>query len=325
MTISIFPCFSEDSSTVNSAKPLQGGFFSGISYSIGTGLSYLNGQYREIVYTNVNSANPYLSELLWNLDNVFLLNIAVSASKGPWTLDLSLGTAVTKGIGRMEDYDWGDYSKTEWTNWSESLIFIDNSFFLEISSTYKHTLNKFFSVPIGFGYKLNYLDWEDKLGEHIYKWDLINNNPIPFPWDTGDGGGINSIDYKVIQNIIFASTGILFTNAHISTGLNLSISPFIYAWGLDHHILKRLYFLDSFIANFWCRAEFSLNVEIGSKGTISLKVFREEIPESVGDTYYYDEDSSDPEEVGVQTGYYPGGAGHASILWGIGLSYIWNF
>lgn len=299
-------------------------FFSGISYSVGTGLSYLNGQYREIVYTNAGSANPYLSELLWNLDNVFLLNFTAGAVKGPWSLDLSLGTAVTKGSGRMEDYDWGDYTITDWTNWSESLIFIDNSIFLDISSAYRHTINSSFSVPVRLGYKLNFLDWEDQAGEFIYYWDF-NAGDYYSSVQTGDFGGVNGIDYKVIQNIFYASAGILFTTGDITTGLNIALSPFIYAWDLDHHILRNAYFLDSFISNFWYRAEFSLTLKAGSNGELSLKVYREELPESVGDTYYFDEDSSDPEEVGIQTGYYAGGAGHASILWGIGLSYIWKF
>ncbi|MCK5201125.1 MAG: omptin family outer membrane protease, partial [Spirochaetales bacterium] len=182
----------------------QNKFISDISYSAGAGLSYLNGQFREIVYTNADSANPYLSELLWNLDNIFLLNITAGASNCPWSLDISLGTAVTKGSGIMEDYDWGDYTITDWTNWSESLIFIDNSIFLDISSSYRYALNKFFSFPVKIGYKLNYLDWEDQLGEYIYKWDLENGIPID-PWVTGDAGGINAIDYKVIQNIFYAS------------------------------------------------------------------------------------------------------------------------
>ena len=297
-----------------------------MDFSIGTGLSYLNGQYREIVYTNANSATPYLSELLWTLDNIFLLNFTAGASLGPWSLDLSLGTAVTKGSGIMEDYDWGDYSKTEWTNWSTSLIFLDKSLFLDISSSYQYTHNSFFSFPIKLGYKLNYLDWEDESGEYIYYWYF---KPAPGGYlpsvETGDFGGVNGIDYKVIQNIFYASSGVLFTMGKMSIGLDLALSPFIYAWDLDHHILREIYFLDTFIANFWYRTELSLKLQTRPGGQLLLTAFFEELPETPGDTFQYNEDSSDPEEVGTQTGYYNNGAGLASILWGIGLSYIWSF
>ena len=135
----------------------------------------------------------------------------------------------------------------------------------------------------------------------------------------------NLIHYRVIQNIFYVSSGILFTTCNITTGMNIALSPYINAWDLDHHILRNLYFHDTFIANFWYRAEFSLNIKMGGNGALLLTVFREELPETVGTTYQYDEDPSDPEEMGILTGFYAGAAGHASILWGIGLSYIWTF
>ena len=83
--------------------------------------------------------------------------------------------------------------------------------------------------------------------------------------------------------------------------------------------------MDSFYANFWYRAEFSINIKIRSNKGLVFTLFREFLPESVGDSYLFDKDQSDSEEIGNQVGYYPNGAGHESILWGIELSYIWNF
>jgi len=314
------PGFSETNSTTIEQK----GFFSDINYSLGTGLSYLNGQYREIVYPSTGWESPYYSELLWNLDNLFLLNIYLGASKGSWSLDLSLGTSITKGTGEMEDYDWGDSTIDNWTNWSESLIFVDKSFFLDISSSFKYKLNNSFTVPIKLGYRLNYLDWEDESGEYIYYWDFIAQDYYSSV-QTGDFGGVNGIDYMVIQNIFYASSGIYYTLNKITAGVNLAISPFINAWDLDHHIYRGLYFMDSFTSNFWYRTEFVLKLKAGIKGEFLVTLFREELPETTGNTYKYNEDPSDSEEVGTQTGYYPNGAGMASILWGIGLSYIWSF
>ena len=321
----IMPIFSETVSPLKLETKARKSFFKDINFTIGTGLSYLSGQYREIVYPDTTSVNPYLSELLWNLENIFLLNLNLGASKGPWSLDLSLATAVTKGSGIMEDYDWGDYTITDWTNWSTSLIFLDKSFFLDVNSGYKHTINEHFAIPIKFGYKLNYMDWEDKAGKYIYYWDFTNNTYLNNPPAEGDFGNVNGIDYKVIQNIFYASSGILFTWRNITTGFNLALSPFIYTWDLDHHILRNLYFLDSFTANFWYRTELTLNLKTGSKGGFLLTAFLEELPETVGDTFQYDESISNPEEIGTQTGYYEDGAGLASFTWGIKLSYTWTF
>jgi outer membrane protease len=228
----------------------------------------------------------------------------------------------------MEDYDWGDYTITEWTNWSESLIFMDKSFFLNVSSGYKYTLNDHFAIPIKFGYKLNYLDWEDQSGEYIYYWDFYNDQYFSDPPRTGDFGGVNGIDYKVIQNIFYASSGFLFTAGNISTGLNIYLSPLIYAWDLDHHILRNeapYFFLDTFLANFWYQSELTINIKTRKNEEFMFTLFLEELPESVGDTYYFDKDPSDSEEVGDQVGFYQNGAGMASIMWGMSLSYIWSF
>lgn len=296
------------------------------SFSLGTGLSYLSGQYREIVYTNAESENPYLSELLWNVDNILLLNFTGSISKGLWSLNLSLGTAMNQGNGIMEDYDWGDYTKKEWTNWSTSSIFLDKSVFIDINSSYKYKLNSFFSFPVKLGYKLNYLDWEDQAEKYIYYWYF---KPEPGGYlpsvDTGDLGGVNGIDYMVIQNIFYASYGVYYTVKDISTGIDLALSPYINAWDLDHHILRNLFFIDTFNAYFWYRVDFSLDIKTGSNGKLVLSLFREELPEIEGDTFIYNEDTSNPEEIGTQVGYISGGAGMASILWGMGISYIWTF
>ncbi len=224
----------------------------------------------------------------------------------------------------MEDYDWGDYNKTEWTNWSRSLIFVDKSVFLDINSSYQYKRNRLLSFPVKLGYKLNYLDWEDKSGEYIYYWNF-NTQSYYNELQTGNFNNINGIDYKVIQNILYASSGVLITMGKLDIGFNFALSPFIYAWDLDHHILREIYFLDTFVANFWYRTEFSLKLKTKSEDGFLLTVFREKLPETVGDTFQYDEDSSNSEEVGTQTGYYKNGAGLASILWGIGLSYTWIF
>lgn len=311
LIITLSPCFSEET----------------INFSIGTGLSYLSGQYREIVYPSAGWESPYLSELVWNLDNIFLLNFTVGASKGPWSFDLALSTAVTKGTGIMEDYDWGDYTIKDWTNWSESLIFVDKSFFLEISTSYTYNLNNHFSFPVALGYKLNYLDWEDQTGDYIYYWDFINDEYYIDPDTpiTGNFNGVNGIDYMVIQNIFYASYGVYYSFGEISTCFDLALSPYINAWDLDHHISRNLFFIDTFESYFWYRVDFSIDIKTGSNGKLIFSLFREELPETTGDTFVYDEDPADPEEMGTQVGYYPEGAGMASIMWGMSLSYLWTF
>ena len=227
----------------------------------------------------------------------------------------------------MEDYDWGDYTKKDWTNWSTSSIFLDKSVFIDFNSSYTYRSSGSFSFPVKLGYKLNYLDWEDQAGKYIYYWDFSSDDyyidsdtPI-----SGDLDGINGIDYMVIQNIFYASYGMHYTTGDITTGIDIALSPYINAWDLDHHILRDLFFMDTFDANFWYKVNFSLNIKTGSNGKLVLSIFKEELPETKGDTLVFNEDPENSEEPGEYTGTYTSGAGLASVLWGIGLSYTWIF
>ena len=305
------PCFSEDNSNTIQEKSQVKTFFKDINFTLGTGLNYLNGQFREIVYPDTSSVNPYLSELLWNLDNVFLLNVTTGVRKDSWALNLTLSTAITSETGKMTDTDWLDLENTDNTHWSISRIWLDNSFLLKTDITYNFNFFSPVSFPVSVGYKLNLWDWEDKVLDFIY--------PDPQP---ADFIGKPGIDYKVIQNIFYASSGIIFTKGNITTGIKLDISPYIYTWDLDHHILRDLYFIDSFNANFWYRTELTLNLKTGLPGGFLLTAFMEELPETVGNTFQYD---GTVEGIGAQTGFYKDGAGIASFMWGIGISYTWTF
>ena len=308
------PIFSETVSPVKVETKAKKNFFKDINFSIGTGLSYLNGQYREIVYPPAGWESPYYSELLWNLDNIIMLNLKTGVHWRSWTVNLSISTALTTETGEMTDTDWLDSASKDRTHWSRSKIWLDNSFLLDTNIIYDIKLSQDISFQTGLGYKLNFWDWEDRVLDFIY--------PDPQP---PDFIGENGIDYKVIQNIFYVSTEIIYSTGIISSGIKIDLSPFIYAWDMDHHILTNTFYIDSFYANFWYRTEFTLNIKTGKQEKLMILLFREELPETTGDIYEYDEDVTNPEEIGTQSGYYKDGAGLASFTWGMGISYTWTF
>jgi outer membrane protease len=314
MAFTFYPCFSEVNSPPDSEISPAKNFLRDINFSLGTGLSYLNGQYREIVYPSADWESPYLSKLIWNLDNIFMLNLTAKTQWRSWTLGVSASTSITTETGEMTDTDWLTSSSTDRTHWSRSKIWLDNSFLLDADIVRSFNLSQNISFQSGLGYRLNFWDWEDKVLDFIY--------PDPQP---ADFIGENGIDYKVIQNIFYASTEINFSTGIISSGIKINLSPFIYAWDMDHHILTNTFYIDSFFANFWYRAEIIIITKLDTKNHLSLKLFMEELPESIGDIYEYDEDASNPEEIGEDIGTYNNGAGMASFLWGVELSYIWTF
>ena len=314
LVLILSPCFSEDNAPFVSKEPNKKISFEDINFTMGTGLSYINGQYREIVYPSAGWESPYLSELLWNLDNIIMLNLKTGVQWGSWAVNLSISTALTTETGEMTDTDWLDSASTDRTHWSRSKIWLDNSFILNTGVVRSFNLSQYITFQTGLGYRLNFWDWEDEVLDFIYP------NPQP-----PDFIGENGIDYKVIQNIFYASTEISYSAGNISTGLKIDLSPFIYAWDLDHHVLTKKYYMDSFYANFWYRAELTLDIKTGKQEKLMISLFREELSETTGDIYEYDEDAANPEEIGENTGAYTNGAGMASFLWGIELSYIWTF
>ncbi len=305
-----------------------------IEFSAGASTDYYTGQVREIVYPDSGWANQYLSELLWQIDNIAMLTGRFTATLNNFSLHISGSTALNKGTGHMDDYDWLDYTSTTWTNWSNSDIFLDKSFILDASLTYSIKPVTAFSIPVGIGYKLNYLNWSDKAQKSVYKVDITNytyyypDNP-----DYGIGqdlGGVPGITYTFAQNILFLTSGIQYAKGPFTGSLIVSYSPLIYAWDLDHHLMNKLdgsgtFYIDSFTSHIWYRLKASAAYMFKHKGILALEVGFEELPEVTGDVAVYDENSSDPSKIGDYAGTIIDKAGLASKILSISIGYTFLF
>ena len=299
-----------------------------IHFSSGLSTDYYTGEVREIVYSDSGWANNYLSELIWEIDNVLMLTGDFSASIKDFTLQLSGSTALNKGTGEMDDYDWGDSTTKKWTNWSNSDIFLDKSFIFNSSLNYNISIADNLFLPIGIGYKLNYLNWSDKAEKFIYYgtwdssgvfyyYDTVNHIP-----ETGTFGGAPGINYTFVQNIFSLTTGICFSYSRFSSRLILSFSPYIYSWDLDHHIMRNIYFVDIFTANAGYYLRETIRYYFDKQSSILLSLKYEEMHEVKGDTYIYNEDPSyatKPDSSIIN------GAGLASKIINISIGYTYQF
>ena len=307
-----------------------------IEFSAGASTDYYTGQIREIVYPDSGWKNQYLSELLWQIDNIAMLSGRFAATLNNFSLHVSGSTALNKGTGQMDDYDWGDSTITHWTNWSNSDIFLDKSFLLDASLTYSIKPDTTFSIPVGIGYKLNYLNWSDKLGKFIYYGTWNSNHvfyyfdPVNHTPETWNGGGTPGINYTFAQNILFLTSGIQYAKGPFTGSLNVSYSPLIYAWDLDHHLMNKLdgsgtFYIDSFTSHVWYRLIASAAYMFEHEGILALEIGFEELPEIKGNMQMYNEDSSDSSKIGSQVGYSTGGAGLASKILSISIGYTFLF
>jgi len=287
-----------------------------LDFSLGISTDYITGNYREIVYPGSTSVNNYLSELIWNLDNVFVVNAEGILSYKGLSLSCSAGSSVNQGTGIMTDTDWTDYADTDRTHWSESEIFIENSLLLDINLYYTYKTSDIISTVIGTGYRMNFWDWEDKIIDYTY----------PTPPDP-DIIGENGIDYQVTQHIFYIDTGIVVKDENVIGSVNFRYSPYVYAWSLDHHLLRSespYFFKDMFTANIWYEIDFSVKIETGNYGSFLIGYSRQELVETVGDTHNYDKDPLDSELIGAFLGTTENGAGMASVISKFSISYIYN-
>ncbi len=300
---------------------------SGFTFSGGVSTDYYSGEIREIVYPSSGWTNDYLSELIWEIDNIVMLTGHFTAEHRNLSMVISAGTAVNKGTGEMDDYDWGDSSSSDWTNWSNSNIFLDKSLVLDTSITYLIKPNLNISLPLGVGYRLNYFKWSDALGKLVYLWDLSSNPYVPLstPYIRDYDYKISAINYTFTQNIFFITTGIHFSVGALSGAIMFSYSPFIKIWDLDHHILTKTFFLDTFTAQYW----YKYGINIYYKNTANSYLFYsfnfEELPETKGDSDYYGEDPSDSDKLGSYLGTVPSSAGFASKILSVSIGYIHRF
>ncbi len=303
--------------------------WSDINLSAGISTDYYTGKIHEIVYPGPGWANNYLSELIWEIDNIIMLTGHFSASLNNFSLNISGSTAVNKGTGQMDDYDWGDSTTTTWTNWSNSNIYLDKSFILNTSLTYTIKPDPKVSIPFSIGYKLNYLNWSDKGYKFIYLWNFTTNDY----YDTvlaGDWGGTPGINYTFAQNILFITSGIQYAVSNFIGNINGSFSPYVYAWDLDHHLRNKqdgtgTFYLDTFTAHIWYSLEASLSYSLKNSGALKLAVHFEKLPVVIGNVNIYNEDPADSTKVGSPAGYFPNGAGLASKILTISIGYIYHF
>ncbi len=300
---------------------------SGFTFSGGVSTDYYAGEIREIVYPSSGWTNDYLSELTWNINNIVMLTGHFTAEYKKLALVISAGTAVNSGTGDMDDYDWGDSSTKDWTNWSNSDIFMDKSMILDTSLLYTVSESDAVSFPIGAGYRLNYMSWTDKAWDYIYKgtWNSDGSFYYYEQPDEGNFGGISAITYMFVQNIFYGTAGVVLETERFKGAVKWFLSPYIYTWDKDHHILRNTFFIDRFTSGMWQRIECSLGYKVNRSGMINMSISYEELPETRGDSDYYGEDPSDSDELGSYLGTVLSSAGFASRIFGISIGYIYRF
>ncbi len=128
---------------------------------------YLQGRSEELVFEEETGRK--VSELDWDLRNIYMLGGTVSVGTADWLL-LNLGgwAAVNRDSGRMTDYDWMDAATGDWSDRSVHRTKLDHGYMLDVNAMFPVSLREGVSVAPMVGFKVDNWKWHDEDSNHIY-------------------------------------------------------------------------------------------------------------------------------------------------------------
>lgn len=203
--------------------------------------SFLSGSANEIVYRDL--AGNKLSELNWGIKDVKL--IGIGASYGPIS-GLSINTDFyinyNEGTSEMDDYDWLDYSRADWTHFSNSPTDITQVYKFDLNTEYTLLSTDLINLFVTLGYKADTFKWVAVGGTYIYSDDDGGNFRAyqgSFPNEPG-------ISYNQSFKCSYIGLGSKINLGSFSLEGKLNYSAKVEVKGEDTHHFRDLYFEDYF-------------------------------------------------------------------------------
>ncbi len=288
-----------------------------LTFELQPKFSYYNGSQGEYVYQKYydkksDEQTAKLSQLDWDLKNVFCLGVDFKMSAKNWHWSYDVKTAVPKYVGIMADYDWKnvqylpeiDFSYADMlTNYTESKnrlnLFVDTNAKVgyKFSPDNRISFAPFFELGYrfldmsAFGLKGAYGNKVTVGVEHYDFWDSL-------------GATVKNEDEKKLvinyqQNWIFTWLGletVIQVTPTFAFGVTFAVSPFLLAYSIDTHVLRDDQFhdvvggffqggyIDFFIEYGFTQNDF-INLGVNLSGTAILKgktYFRKTFDKNLG-------------------------------------------
>ncbi len=265
----------------------------GLAVSFRGSIGILNGEGQELVY----EGDHRLSALKWDLSGIIWAGGVLSCNIGQFIqLNAGYWQAINDGDGMMEDFDWLDDSLDEWedwSHWSESEVEVVSAYAFDLNGMLRIALNDALTVYGVGGLKHNYFEWSDFGGRYIYS---------SYGWrdDIGDFGNENGIDYDQTFDIPYVGVGADLKAGNVKVSGYALYSPFVSAEDHDHHILRGLYFTETFEDGDFLALGAEVTVNLTDNIFIGAAADWQIVPEIIGDVTITD---------GVDFGYVEDGAG----------------
>lgn len=268
------------------------------------GLGYLDGEGKEAVFDNGHK----LSELTWELEDVYMLNLGGSVSPRPWlTINGDVWFKVTEGDGAMDDYDWlvQGYPYTHWshhddTDLTEGIMFDVNAAFTMLQSNETTLLGI-------VGFKHDTWEWEARGGSYTYSTNYLYDTVGSFP------DGVQAITYSQTYNTPYIGVGFDAKLSPIRLFGRFIYSPLAMLETEDTHHMRDLRIEGDFDATDLYSVDLGFGYEFTPRFSLLGSVHYQKYDRGDGDYVYTD--------LTTNTGYsFPGvsaSADHESYLFSI--------
>ncbi|WP_028578787.1 omptin family outer membrane protease [Desulfogranum japonicum] len=273
------------------------------------GLGYLNGESNELVY---NDDGSKLSQLIWKIDNVFMLNLGGSIKPASWIkFNADVWVALNDGDNTMDDYDWF-VTGWDWTHWSHhEEVSLETGLMFDINAEvpfYSHQ-NTTFSALVGV--KRDNWEWEARGGRYVYSSYYLYDTVGEFP------AGELGITYEQTWTAPYIGVAFysMLTNWDISG--RVIFSPLVDAESEDTHHMRDLFIEDDFDTSWMWAADLAITYKFqpnwGITGLLSYQ--------------YYDEASGSSTYTDLTTGqayhysYDIAGADHTATMLSVRMDY----
>lgn len=260
-------------------------------WSIGPTSGIIWGRAREIVFDNsdVQNENDYLSELIWELKQVFVFGIdSLWQGKRSNGLEMKFSFAIPNmSVGKMDDYDWY-FSDREWSHWSQSNVKQRWGFIFDF--LYEGVLVKSgpFNLKFGAGYHMDWWGWKDEIVDSRYSTvGSREGRTSPDSFSTAKGDrfrdrsdilpvGVNGIDYWAMYHVPLISLRNSFEWNVITLNVLGRIGP-VLGIAKDHHLRRReygpdgVYFYDVVFGGPWVDAILEVGFKITDRHSFLLR------------------------------------------------------
>jgi len=209
-------------------------------FSLTGGTSYLTGEAKEIVYWP-SEGNHKASELTWNIDSLFMVNIGASMVVADrFEANVMGWFKAFDGDGTMDDYDWQNVGG-DWTDWSHHEdTDVTDGFFLDLNVAYSFVKTYNFALKAIGGYKHDKLGWEASGGDYIYSANGFRDYSGSF------ADGELAISYEQTMDSLYFGLGMEIETGAFSLSGRFIYAPWVSAEATDVHYMRNIVIEDDF-------------------------------------------------------------------------------